>query len=105
MAKKTVKEENWLLQKENGLCGLPVAKEKKIHTFCEGYKSFLNAAKTERECVREAVKLAEKAGFVPFQPAGVEIALACHKKKHRRGIVLQSFQKLKKRLFFLFPKL
>lgn len=68
MAKKTVKEENWLLQKENGLCGLPVAKEKKIHTFCEGYKSFLNAAKTERECVREAVKLAEKAGFVPFQP-------------------------------------
>ena len=62
MAKKTVKEENWLLQKENGLCGLPVAKEKKIHTFCEGYKSFLNAAKTERECVREAVKLAERAG-------------------------------------------
>ena len=66
MAKKTVKEENWLLQKENGLCGLPVAKEKKIHTFCEGYKSFLNAAKTERECVREAVKLQKRPGLSPF---------------------------------------
>lgn len=34
--------------------------------YCEGYKAFLDSAKTEREAVSEAVKLAEKAGFKPF---------------------------------------
>ncbi|MBQ2741404.1 MAG: aminopeptidase [Oscillospiraceae bacterium] len=34
--------------------------------FCEEYKEFLDAGKTERLCVREAIRLAEKAGFVPY---------------------------------------
>lgn len=34
--------------------------------YCEGYKTFMNTAKTEREAVCEAVRMAEKAGFVPF---------------------------------------
>lgn len=34
--------------------------------FCEDYKAFLDAGKTERLCVREAVRLAESAGFVPY---------------------------------------
>lgn len=34
--------------------------------FCEEYKAFLNAGKTERLCVREAIRMAEKAGFVPY---------------------------------------
>lgn len=34
--------------------------------FCEGYKAFLNAAKTEREAVTYTVKKAEACGFVPF---------------------------------------
>ena len=38
----------------------------KADAYCEGYKAFMNAAKTEREAVSEAVKLAEAAGFVPF---------------------------------------
>ena len=42
---------------------------KKSQRFCEGYKEFLNAAKTERESVTFAVEAAEKAGFVPFDPA------------------------------------
>ena len=42
---------------------------KKSQRFCEGYKEFLNAAKTERESVAFAVEAAEKAGFVPFDPA------------------------------------
>lgn len=37
-----------------------------LEKFCEGYKTFLDAAKTEREAVNEAVRLAEKAGFVPL---------------------------------------
>ncbi len=34
--------------------------------YCEGYKAFLGAAKTERKAVREAIRLAEEKGFVPF---------------------------------------
>lgn len=35
--------------------------------FCEGYKAFLDKGKTERECVKEAVKILEAAGYVPFE--------------------------------------
>lgn len=35
--------------------------------FCEGYKTFLTACKTEREAVAYAVNLAEKCGFRAFQ--------------------------------------
>ena len=45
------------------------AKElEKADAFCEGYKDFLNCAKTERETVSWAVQAAEEAGFVPFDP-------------------------------------
>lgn len=37
--------------------------------YNEGYKHFLNVAKTEREAVAEAVKMAEARGFVPFDRA------------------------------------
>ncbi len=36
-------------------------------SYCEEYKAFLDAAKTEREAVRVAVKMAEDEGFVPFK--------------------------------------
>lgn len=36
--------------------------------FCEGYKRFLDRAKTEREFVRETVKLIEAAGYRAFDP-------------------------------------
>ncbi len=35
-------------------------------TYCEGYKTFLDAAKTEREAVTQAIRMAEEKGFVPF---------------------------------------
>ena len=35
--------------------------------FCQGYKYFLDKGKTERECVREAVSLLEKKGYIPFE--------------------------------------
>ncbi len=40
-----------------------------------GYKAFLDAGKTERECVKEAVKLAEAAGYMPL-----EAALKCRRR-------------------------
>lgn len=37
-------------------------------SFCEGYKNFLNSAKTEREAVNYFVALAEKQGFSEYNP-------------------------------------
>ena len=46
--------------------------EEKAFAYCEGYKEFLNAAKTEREFVREAVLRLKEAGYeefgIPDQP-------------------------------------
>jgi aspartyl aminopeptidase len=41
--------------------------------YCAGYRSYLDAAKTEREAVMEAICMAEAAGFVPYQ-AGMALA-------------------------------
>lgn len=38
----------------------------KADKYCEGYKTFLDIGKTEREASAEAVRMAEKEGFVPF---------------------------------------
>ena len=40
--------------------------KEKAFKYCEGYKQFLNAGKTERECVKEAVHMLKKAGYKPF---------------------------------------
>lgn len=40
----------------------------KADAYCEEYKAFIDAAKTEREAVETAIREAEKAGFVPFDP-------------------------------------
>ena len=34
-----------------------------IFEFCEGYKNYLSVAKTERECIHEAIRLAEEKGY------------------------------------------
>lgn len=38
----------------------------KAYDFCEGYKAFLNLAKTEREAAAAAMVLADQKGFRPF---------------------------------------
>ena len=40
----------------------------KADNFCEGYMKFLDACKTEREAVVYTKALAEKEGFIPFDP-------------------------------------
>ena len=50
-------------------------KIKEIYDFAEGYKTWLDASRTERLAVREAVKLAEEKGFKPWTPG----------KKHKSG--------------------
>lgn len=69
MSEKTAGEllkEKLFYKKENGLKNLTDAKWKKITDFCEGYKQFLADGKTEREAAAAAVRIAEKAGFAPF---------------------------------------
>ena len=38
-----------------------------LNALNEGYKVFLDKGKTERECVNEAVKMAEAAGYVALE--------------------------------------
>lgn len=38
-----------------------------MNAYCEGYKSYLNDNRTERECVKAAVAMAEAEGFVEYK--------------------------------------
>lgn len=40
-----------------------------LDEFCSGYIDFISTHKTERECIRGAIRLAEKAGYVPLESA------------------------------------
>ena len=42
-------------------------KNAKIYEYAEGYKTFIDAAKTEREAVREGIKMAVAAGFTEYR--------------------------------------
>lgn len=47
----------------NGWTKIDDLKKKEIFEFSEGYKKFLNIAKTEREFINETIKLVEEKGF------------------------------------------
>ena len=64
-----VRKDALFLEKKNGYDLLDEAALAEMESYCEGYKAFLDAAKTEREAVTWAVQAAEEAGFVPFDPA------------------------------------
>ena len=57
----------------NGYDGLSPAGREAMDAYCEQYKRYLDSSRTEREAVRNAVSLAEEAGFVEFRP-GMELA-------------------------------
>ena len=67
---KTAKElaAELLNPRKNGFFQVTDEQIAEADTFNEGYKAFLNAAKTERESVDFAVAAAEKNGFVEFDP-------------------------------------
>ena len=56
-----------LYQPKNGYDRLTAQEEQEMNAYCEDYKKFLDASKTERECVFSAIRLAEARGFVEFQ--------------------------------------
>lgn len=51
----------------NGLKKATEEQIKEAYAFCEDYKKFLDNAKTEREAVIEAIKIAEKNGFTAYE--------------------------------------
>ena len=58
--------EKLLSNKKHGGLVLSDDKLKKADKFCEGYKDFLDKAKTEREAVVETIEMAKKNGFEEF---------------------------------------
>ena len=59
-------KEKLFYEKKNGLLKADDATLDAMQKYCEGYKAYLDDAKTEREAVATAICLAEQKGFVPF---------------------------------------
>ena len=66
--KLTVKElkEKLFADKKNAVLRMSEDELKKCDKFCEGYKAFLDIAKTEREAAAEIVKMAKARGYFEF---------------------------------------
>ncbi len=60
-------KEKLFYEKKNGLLKADEQTLDSMQKYCEGYKAYLDAAKTEREAVIAAIALAEEKGFVPFE--------------------------------------
>ena len=58
--------------KKNGYDRIDPAELEAMEAYCVGYKQYLDAGKTERECVDRTVAMAEAAGFRPFT-RGMEV--------------------------------
>ncbi|RHR08927.1 aminopeptidase [Pseudoflavonifractor sp. AF19-9AC] len=53
-------------EKKNGYDRLQPGELEAMDAYCVGYKQFLDAGKTERECVDRTIALAEASGFRPY---------------------------------------
>lgn len=75
---ETEKNENQALRKslfydpKHGYDRIDTDERLAMEDYCEGYKAFLDTARTEREAVAEAIRQAEALGFRPFT-AGMEL--------------------------------
>lgn len=67
-------KETLLMEPEN--IGLRMSDEEiaQANQFCEGYKAFLDQAKTEREAVRYTIEKLRAAGYTEFDPAKQYVA-------------------------------
>ena len=63
--KDNIREKLFYEQKQ-GYDLIDVEERLKLEAYGEDYKAFLNAARTEREAVREGIRQAEEVGFVPY---------------------------------------
>ena len=64
---RKTQREKLLSQRKNGYDRVPAQEIPAMERYCSLYKTFLHQGKTERECARVAVELAEKALFKPYE--------------------------------------
>ncbi len=65
-AQADILREQLTYKPQNGVKVLKTEEIAAADAYCEGYKAYLDDAKTEREAVTAAIALAEAKGFVPF---------------------------------------
>lgn len=53
--------------KKNGYDRFPAERLPEMDAYCRDYMAFLDAGKTERLCAAEVIRLAEAAGYVPYE--------------------------------------
>ncbi|MDR2615747.1 MAG: aminopeptidase [Oscillospiraceae bacterium] len=56
-----------IYKNQNAFDALGAEELEKAQSYARGYKKFLDDAKTERDAVREAIRLAESRGFIPLE--------------------------------------
>lgn len=76
-----------LMKKENGWNKAEDQKNAAF-AFCEGYKTFLNASKTEREFILNTVKAAEERGFKALGSTPLKAGDKVYKVNRGKGILL-----------------
>lgn len=84
--------ETLLYKPKNGYAVISDTDRAAMDTYTRRYMDFLDAAKTEREAVREAIRQAEAAGFVPYTPGmaltpGVKIYQSVHGKAINLAVI------------------
>ena len=62
------KAEKLFYEQKNGYELIDETEKAEVNEYCRGYIDFLNTAKTERESVKEAIRLAEANGFHEYVP-------------------------------------
>ena len=56
-------KETLLSGKKNGYDRMPAAERGAMNAYCEDYKAYLDAGKTERECVAEGIRRGDDEGI------------------------------------------
>ena len=77
-----------LLKRENAWDVFDDETQKAVFDFSEDYKAFLDAGKTERECVNAAVKMLERCGFENLESkSSVQAGDKVYKNIHGKGLM------------------
>ena len=63
---KSAKKDKLFYQQKNGYELIDAQEREHMERYCRDYMAFLDEAKTEREAVKEGIRLAKAKGFVPY---------------------------------------
>ena len=80
-------KEKLLMQRKNSIFRLTDKEVAVCDDFCEGYKDFMNKAKTEREAVETSLEMLKKNGFKEYK-AGMKLKAGDKIYRNNRGTAL-----------------